>query len=365
MEVKENNDAPVLNVEETGAGSSLIEGNNEQEQEQEAVEAVSDDSEFEVEAFDPSAFAGTNVKDEENNSSEESDDTTDGTDESDGLSWDDLNSSDTPVNTEVTPESTDEVAPESTEEKVTINNDQFKAFASELGLEAESIDEVKTVLNDLVAENKKLKEQGAEPISNKRLDDLKNFLKLDDENLVKKSLEADGLTGDRLEHTIDRLLDTGLLDVEALKIRNNVDKAIKAETNNEIKAREAEVAKQHEEHNAAVGKFNEYMQSTDSLYGFKLTGNPDKLPEVRKAHAEYVTSGTFLNEISANEQTLAESSWLWRNRETLKNALINNGRQNGRKEILDQIGVPDSSKPNRFSAPDVPGEFNPKKFMSR
>ena len=105
------------------------------------------------------------------------------------------------------------------------------------------------------------------------------------------------------------------------------------------------------------------MQSIDTIGDFKLTGNPEKLSEVRKNHTEYVTSGKYLNEITENEKTLAESAWLWRNRDVLKKAMINNGRQNGRKEILDQIQRPETNKPQRFVTPDN-GEFDPKAFMN-
>ena len=105
------------------------------------------------------------------------------------------------------------------------------------------------------------------------------------------------------------------------------------------------------------------MQSTDSLYGFKLTGNPDKLDQVRKNHTEYVTNGTFLNEITNSEQALAEASWMWRNREVLKNAMLNKGKQQGRKDVMDKIGNPDKPKSNVINSPVDSGEFNPKKFL--
>ncbi len=376
MEGQENTDAPVLNTDEAAnPGDSLVEnsGGGAPEEAAPVVENNEQNSTNEdpdaVEAFDADAAAAFASAEPSEKPAEEGGEGAEEkpTEEESLGSWDDFATEEKPTEEKPTEEKPTEEKPvENSEAPATeLTNDQFKAFADQLGLKAETMDEVKAVLDDLVSENAKLKEQGAEPISNKRIEDLNNFLKLDDEALVKRSLEADGLEGDKLEYAVDRLMDSGLIDIEAIKIRNNVEKAIKAETNNEIKAKEAEVAKQHEEHDAAVNKFNDFMQSTDSLGGFKLTGNPDKLPDVRKAHTEYVTSGEYLNEITASEQALAESSWLWRNRETLKNALINNGRQNGRKEILDQIGRPDSSKPQRFTAPDKPGEFNPKKFMAK
>lgn len=354
MEVNEKNDAPVLNVDELGTGSSLIGGLNETN---ENSNSTPEKDEMQIESFDPKAFAAKeNAVD---NSAGNSDD------DLHGLSWPDLDDDDITSNNETVSTKDNNVSSEKKGEdsKPVLNQEAFKTFASELGLEANNIDEIKDTFQRLVEENAKLKESNKEPISNKRIDDLNKFLKLDDETLVRKSFEADGLTGDKLDFALDRLTDTGLIDVEALKIRNNIDRAIKAESQNVIKAKETEFAKQEESREQAVKSFSDYMQSTDSLYGFKLTGNPDKLPDVRKNHTEYVTSGKFLSEISATEQTLAESSWLWRNRETLKNALINNGRQNGRKEILDKIGYPDRSTPQRFTNPGDTGEFDPKKFL--
>ena len=311
-EITENNDAPVLNVDEANSGDSLIENSGEKQETQEAqTQETQDQQEVEIDAFDPQAF----------------------------LQGDSL------------------------EEKNSLDPEQFKLFTNELGIEAESIDDIKNALEKITKENKELKEAGIPKESNKKVEDLENFSKLDDESLVRKSYEADGLTGEKLENVIDRLLDSGMMDIEALKIRNNIDKAIQGERLNIEEAKKSEVAKQQQERQDAVESFSKFMQSTDTLFDFKLTGNPDNLPNVRKNHIEYVTSGKYISEITSDEKSLAESAWLWRNRETLKKAMINNGRQNGRKEILDQINKPESSKPQRFTNPQNPGEFNPKEFM--
>jgi len=234
-----------------------------------------------------------------------------------------------------------------------------------LGLEANNIDEIKTSLETLVKENKELKEEVKySGNTNKKIEDLENFLKLDDENLMRKSLEADGMAGDKLENVIDKYTDTGLLEVEALKIRSTLDRAIQSERQSIVKSDEADVAKQQESRTESVKSFTEYMQSQDSLFGFKLTGDPDKLPSVRENHVNYVTSGDYLSEITSSEQNLAESSWLWRNRKVLQKAFSNNGRQNGRAEILDKIGNPDKTTSSTFSEPGNSNEFDPQKFIN-
>ncbi len=366
--VEENNDAPVLNVEETQSGEGLVdsagstESQKENSEETNESDNTSKEEDQEIDAFDPKAFLNTESSVDSNEDSEKQ-----GTDESDdSQAWPDLpndTSDDLGSDDSKNEDNESERTPESENTPVDINKEQFDLFTKELGIEASSIDEIKDALASIIEENTKLKESSVPNETNKRVEDLEKFSKLDDENLVRKSLEADGLTGDKLDHTIDRLLDSGLIDVEALKIRNNVEKAIQSERQNIVKSRDDEQAKLVQDQEEAVESFSKFMQSTDTLFDFKLTNNPDNLPAVRKNHTEYVTSGKYLNEITSSEQNLAESSWLWRNREVLKNAMINNGRQNGRKEILDQIGRPETNKPQRFVTPDN-GEFDPKAFMN-
>ncbi len=372
MESTENQNEPVLNVEETTSGESLAqqagdsENNNPVDNESVSNEKEEslDEKEYELDSFDPAAFMN---RDEDNSSEEEEEESSD---DNNDLAWPELsNDNESSEETEVTEKEGVVNNEETSNQEVASNEvtqDQFKSFTNQLGLEAENIEELKDVLNHIVEENNKLTKQlesPNQPVTNKRLDDLNNFLKLDDVDLVRKSLEAEGLKDDKLEYAVDRLTDTGLIDVEALKVRNGIEKAITSENQKIINEREENVAKQQESHTQAVESFGNYMQSVDSLFSFKLTGNPDNLPEVRRNHTDYVTSGKYLKEITESEKNLAESSWLWRNREVLKNALVNNGRQNGRKEILDKIGVPDKRTPQRFTNPVDTGDFDPRKFV--
>ena len=257
---------PVLNVEESTAGDNLvqeeqasteqIESKNNELTEQKVIESDS----HEVEAFDPKAFAAAEEAFEESSEEEGKEE---GEEEDNGMAWPDLEDvSETNEEQEEAKESVKEDVNESEIVNETENNEQvnssevtqehFKAFTNELGLEAESIDELKEVLNSIVEENNKLRESSNNPESSKRLDDLNNFLKLEDELLVRKSFEADGLKDDKLDYAIDRLLDTGLIEVEALKIRNNIDRAIKAESQNITNKREQEAAKQQQDFPSTV-----------------------------------------------------------------------------------------------------------------
>jgi len=390
-EEKENNEAaPVLNADEASnenAGGETLANSVGSEVVEASVEtSVDNNEEAEPAEFDPQAFAGVGepaatdenseveAENTEEKTTENAGTDNDGGDSDDGddFVWPDLhtNSSeeeDKEVSSEEKQTESTEIKDENSSQEAegtTLTDDQFKQFAKDLGLEANNLEEVKTVLDDLVKENKQLKEEVQySGNTNKKIEDLEKFLKLDDENLMRKSLEADGLTGEKLDNAIEKYTNTGLLDVEALKVRSTLDKAIQSERQAIVKGQEAEVAKQQESRMESVKSFTEYMQSQDSLFGFKLTGDPDNLPKVRENHVEYVTSGKYLSEITSSEENLAQSSWLWRNREVLQKAFSNNGRQSGRAEILNKIGNPEKTTSTTFSEPGKPNEFDPQKFM--
>ena len=268
MESTENE--PVLNVDELNSGQELTEsaGDNLENNKEVVSENTNSDDDFKIEAFDPKAFSSREEEEEETEEKTEEEE------EDNTLAWPDLESKEEKTEEEKTEE--EQIVNKESEDNNENNNsevtqEQFKTFTNELGLEVENIDELKQVLNELVEENNKLKEGPVSVVSNKRLDDLNNFLKLEDELLVRKSFEADGLKEDKLDYAIDRLLDTGLIEVEALKIRNNIEKAVKAENQNIINKREQESAKQEESHTEAVESFGNYMQSVDTLFSFKMT----------------------------------------------------------------------------------------------
>ena len=249
-----------------------------------------------------------------------------------------------------------------TDDKKTDTVVGYETFIKELGIEAKDINELKDVLNSLVEENKKLK-SSPEQIVNKKIEEYQKFLNLDDETLVRKSFEADGLKGEKIDKAIEKMVDTGLIEIEATKIRNTLDKAIQSESESIKQSKQSEIAKQQKEREDAVREIHDFMSKKDSLLGFKLTSKPDQLPVIQKQHAEYVTSGNYLADITQSAETMAESAWLWKNREVLKKALQNRGVQQARKEIFENLGHAELGSATRLTAPDNNSEFDPKKFI--
>lgn len=252
---------------------------------------------------------------------------------------------------------------EKPKETLAISEDQFSVLSKELGLEAKNAEELKKSLNDIVEENERLKENY--PKTNEKIGNYEKLLNLDDKELVRQNLIADGFEGKDLDNAIERYLDNDILDIEAKKIRNTVNSAIDFEKKELIDAEANEIARQNQERENGIKDLNSYLDSTDQMFGFKIS-TPENVNKVRKEHQEYITSGKYLSEITTDSASLAESAWLWKNRETILKAMRNQGFNSGRADVIKEIGNPDADAGTRtFVDPKTGGEFNPGKFGAR
>jgi hypothetical protein len=179
-------------------------------------------------------------------------------------------------------------------EVLDISTEQFSVLSEQLGLEAKNTEELKNSLNEIVSENKRLKENY--PKTNEKIGNYENLLNLDDKDLVRQNLIADGFDGNELENAIERYLDNDLIDIEAKKVRNTLNSAIDFEKKELMNEDKNEIAKQEQERQEGIKDLNTHLGSTDQMFGFKMA-TPDKLDNVRKQHQEYITSGTYLNEL--------------------------------------------------------------------
>jgi hypothetical protein len=243
-----------------------------------------------------------------------------------------------------------------------LTDEHFSAFADELGLKAKSLPELKQAMLDLEAENKRLQEIGGSNVTNKKIDSLQTYLKLDDKELIQKDLEARGFKGEQLEKAIDTLQDNGMLEIEATKVRNAINGSIENEKSAITQSARDEDAKQLRDREESVKALQTYLGDQTEMFGFKMAKDEETLGKVRDSHHKYITSGSYLKEITKDNESLAESAWLWKNRETLLKAARNNGLQQGRSEILNDLHNPDTDGGGTFVSPDGKGEFNVGKF---
>lgn len=238
----------------------------------------------------------------------------------------------------------------------------YEEFFKDVGLEVKTKEEFKEIYKSLQEENDFLKK--GYPEKNEKIDNLENLIKLEDKELVERSLIADGFEGVELENAMERMLDNDMIDIEAKKVRNTLNKAIVSEKETIMDSKRSETAKQEKDREESIKSLNDYLNSTEKMFGFKIASTPEKANEIRKSHQEYIVSGKFLQDITQTEKSLADCAWLWANKDVILKAMQTKGFNSGRKDVLNQIGNPDVDANSRtFADPKGDGEFNPNKFM--
>lgn len=318
--------------------------------------------------FDPSAFSEVSETKVEEAVAEESEGEVEKAVEEGGLDWvtdDNPKTEDTPV--AVSEDSTNEVVSEQPNDDAPqkVSTEGFKQVADELGLKFETMDEMKEHLQMIEEENNKLRAASGSGATNEAVKNLENLLTKDNEDLVRLSLEKDGFSGEELDDAVDKYIDNGLIDIEAKKIRNTIDNAIVGEQNKITQSTVDSDAKQQEEHAESVKNLEEHISKTDTMFGFKMAKDEDSLKNVQQGHAKYITSGKFLDDVFANDESLAEAAWFVRNKDVIIKAIANKSLQKGKNAILDDIREPEVVSPQRFRDPEGSNEFDPSKFTAR
>jgi len=249
------------------------------------------------------------------------------------------------------------------EVKSSLSNEQFKAFATEIGLEVSSPKELKEAIIELENELDSYRSsKGTQNVTNDKINRLSTLKAKTDEELLRLDLAQQKFTEEEIQESIDTYMDNGLLKIEAKKIRATIDKAINAEQENITKSKletESMTQKQHEE---SVIALKEHIGKTETMFGLKIAKDEASLEKVREGHFKYISSGKFLEEITKDSESLSQVAWLWKNKEIIMGAKANSGVQKGREEILNDIGNVDVANVNRFKGPKEADGFDPKKF---
>jgi len=185
-----------------------------------------------------------------------------------------------------------ETSESSSSDSVNDNNDvqadnkdtspNYEEFFKEVGLEVKTKEEFKEIYQSLQKENELLKKDY--PEKNEKIDNLENLIKLEDKELVERSLLADGFEGAELENVMERMLDNDMIDIEAKKVRKTLNKAIASEREVIIDEKRNQTAKQEKDREESIKSLNDYLNSTEEMFGFKMAGTPEKTNEIRKSH---------------------------------------------------------------------------------
>jgi hypothetical protein len=257
------------------------------------------------------------------------------------------------------PEAEAEETTEQDSEETSVTNDLVN-IKSKTGLDFESEEELIEQINGLKKEREALTNQSA---TSEVIQNLEKALKSDDEGIVRQELKGSGFSEEEVNEAIDTYKDNGTLKIEAKKIRVNINKFITSERGRIIQeANEAE-AKQLQDAKEDQKALKAYVNGTDQMFGLRMSKDDSKLQGVRDGHIKYITSGKFVAEISADEKSVAEAAWLWRNREVLLNSFKNQGKSQGKREILNELEQPEAPRKNRIHSEEKKG-FDPGSFGS-
>jgi hypothetical protein len=250
------------------------------------------------------------------------------------------------------------------EEKSSFNvDDAYKVIAQELGLEANTIDDLKNTLTEIQNENDKLRSQLSNNVENDKISKLQGILSKNNQELVRIDLENSGMSEAEINEAIDIYTDNGLLNIEAKKIRKNIEKAIDREKNLVLESNKNSEAMQQKETQEAIRSLSEHINGVDKMFGFPIAKDEATLLNKREEHIKYITSGDFLGDVTKNNENLTEAAWLWKNKDTILKAISNRGYNKGKSDILNDIGNPSSSEKTRFKDPEGSDNFDPKKFV--
>lgn len=257
---------------------------------------------------------------------------------------------------------TDKTKEELQEQPTTIEN-SFKW--EDTGIEGvTSKEEFDNKIAEYKALEEKLTEYKTQNVKSDKITKLRNFVSMEDKELVKKDLEMQGFKEEKLDEALEIYDANGTMDIEAQKIRNTLNKAIRNEEHNELNRERDNEARLQKERDDSMVELKNHLEKTETMFGFKMAKDSDSLNKVRGDHYEYITSGSFLKSVTESNQNVSEAAWLWKNKDTILKAMKNQGYQKGKKEILDNIQRPEIPGTTRILDPTGKSdEFNPNSFM--
>lgn len=206
--------------------------------------------------------------------------------------------------------------------------------AEELGLEGASKEDI---INAIKSKNEPLQ-------TNDTISKYEGYLNLSDRELLAADMKGSGMDEYDADESLDRMEDSGVLKHEALKIRKQLNNAIRNERVS-IKQKEESAT---QEKAKAQEQARKDLQS--ELKGFKNYLGGKVTVEQRKDLYKYITTGNFNEDIYKSHANVAEAAFLWKNRKQIQKMLRSQGFEDGKGSVLDNLtnkGGRGNSKPKR------------------
>lgn len=376
-----------------------VEDNKDLENSVESSTDTQDNSDGEI-SFDPKAFMShqdeTSSLSDNDDSSDDDESHTSETSSSDsnseshdddsanGFSWDSMSSStdteesqsDSDTNLETDTSSQDEPAttndvdqndPSGSSESSSSASVDLSAIGERLGVEESTPEAINAKLESLISENEKLRTSAN---TNEKITNLQNLKRIDNTELVKKDLKAQGFSDEDINLQLEVWEGNGTMRLEANKVRNKIDSMIRREQYDIEQSQKQSVERERQDDVNRRQALKEHIDGVEQMFGMNISKDPANYQNVRDDHYKYISDGQFAQEIGQDMESLSQAAWLWKNREVILKAMKSSGRNTGRKEILDSMSnvAPNTSSSTSNTLPPNPDDnseaFDPKKFMS-
>jgi hypothetical protein len=228
------------------------------------------------------------------------------------------------------------------------NSFDWNEIGSELNISAsnkeEFVKQVKSMIENPIKDN--------DTVNN-----LQEYLKNTDEELVIADMKASKYEDDYIEDTVGKLKDSGLLKREASQIRLQLQNYIQKERNKlrqeKSNSEKENIIKQKE----ARKGLQDHIKSKDEFFGGKIN-NVEK-----KNLYNYITNGGFSKEIFETHANVAEAAFLWKNKDKIFKMIKTQGVEQGKSKILDNITSPSQNSRSQNSFKTKSDNFDPKAWL--
>ena len=243
-------------------------------------------------------------------------------------------------------EDLDEVEAEA-EQELEIPEETWELVAEKLGLEADDVDDLVEQITKVVS---------TATVQDDTTSNINNLLKLGDEDLMKKELEAQGFSSEEIEDEMFAIVEGKQLKREARRVRRELQGALTQHKQQAIAMQEQEETQRANLIQDNRKKLWKHLSKTDNMLGGKINRKQ------QEDHYKYIASGTFEDEIASSHEAMAQAAWLWRYRDQIVKNMKRNGFERGKKHVLDTLTNPDLGKNTPVPEPET-GSFNPERFM--
>ena len=224
-------------------------------------------------------------------------------------------------------------------------NEVGKEFNIEAKTKEEFVNQVKEMMENPVKDN--------DTINN-----LQEFLKNDDVDLVKADLKAANYDDEYIADTLTRLQDAGLIKREATQIRQQLQNYIRSERNKIREEKQNAEKQQRQNQEQARKDLQKHIRTKKEFFGGKVS------VEDKKELYSYITKGDFSKEIFETHANVAEAAFLWKNKDKIFKMMKTRGVEQGKSSILDNITAPSKNTRSSNSFETKSEGFDPKAFLS-